>query len=129
MGSSEVRYKRYMTDEDGKSCWDWPPNKVSKEEIKSLMGCCLKIAINFFFKNFVYTFGGEQYVQDFGGPIGARLTMCLARVVLQAWSEEFSSILKDCKIGEHLRAIYVDDGRNVVDKLKMGSRYNPQKEK
>ena len=98
---------------------------MKDEDIKKLMGCCLEIAVKFFFRNFVYTFGGEMYVQDFGGPIGARLTMCLARVVLQAWSEEFSSILKSCDINEHLRAIYVDDGRNVVDKLKLGTRYDP----
>ena len=84
MGSNEVRHKRYLEDEDGKSCWGWPSDKISEDNLRKLMGCCLEIAVNFFFHNFVYTFGGEKFVQAFGGPIGARLTMAIARLITKS---------------------------------------------
>ena len=40
---------------------------------KLLMGLAMELAINFFFKNFCYTFGGKKFVQLHEGPIGARL--------------------------------------------------------
>ena len=129
MGSREVRHNRYINDDDGKRCWDWLSYRATEIDKKKLLGCCIEIATRFFFSNFVYTFGGENYVQAFGGPIGARLTMCLARLVMQAWSEEFSSIPKKCDIKEHLRAIYVDDGRNAMDKVGLGYRFNKESQR
>ena len=87
---------------------------------------CLEIAINFFFTNFVYTFGGEFFLQKFGGPIGARLTMAVSRLVMQAWYDEFKEILKNSNIEEKSKGIYVDDGRDIVTKLKIGTRYNEE---
>ena len=91
----------------------------------------MEIAVQFFFHNFTYTFDGEYFVHSSGGPIGAHLTMALARHVMQSWSESFSTILKENEIGEHfhLSGIYVDDGRNVIDILKSGMRYEKEKKK
>ena len=114
MSSLECK-KRTLNMNSPKSCWDWPEEEPSQQEIKILLSLALQIAVVFFFENFVYTFGGECFVQCGGGPIGARLTMALARLVMQAWSEEFSKILRKNMIGEHLRGIYVDDGRNVLE--------------
>ena len=55
--------------------------------------------------------------------------MCVARLVLQEWSEEFSRILKSNNIEEKLRAIYVDDNRGMFTKLKLGQRYDTEKER
>ena len=87
------------------------------------MAILLEITVNSFFRSFVYTYGGEYFIQGDGGPIGARLTMCVARLVLQDWYESFRAILDQSKIGEHLRGLYVDDGRNVVDILPLGTRF------
>ena len=70
MGSLECK-KRYM-EESEKSCWDWPKKSPNEEEMSELIGALLKISINFFFQNYVYTFGGQNYLQGSGGPIGAR---------------------------------------------------------
>ena len=51
--------------------------------------------------------------------------MCVARLVLQEWSEEFSEILKNCKIAELLKAIYVDDSRGMFSLLRQGERFDP----
>ena len=39
------------------------------------MGLAMEIGVVFFFSNLMYTFANEVYLQTFGGPIGARLTM------------------------------------------------------
>ena len=54
--------------------------------------------------------------------------MALARLVMQSWGENFSRILKKNNIGEYLRGIYVDDGRNIIDILSNGIRYEKEKE-
>ena len=67
-------------------------------------------------------FGGKVHLQSFGGPIGARLTMSVARQVVQEWNETYRRILKDCGKEELLRAIYVDDSKGMVTKLNLGER-------
>ena len=124
MSSLECK-KRDLNINSPKSCWDWPDIEPNPNETRLLLSLALQIAVLFFFENFVYTFGGECFVQCGGGTIGARLTMALARLVMQSWSEEFTRILRDNMIGEHLRGIYVDDGRNVLDILLDGTRYIP----
>ena len=91
------------------------------------MGRALDIAINFFFKNFSYTFGGELLVQIFGGPIGARLTMCVARIVMQQWREDYRRLLDRANIRELLSKIYVDDNREIIEILKPGLRFIEEK--
>ena len=65
--------------------FDWPqtvdfmPLKIKKQ----LMGLAVELAVVFFFKNFCYTFGGKKFIQIDGGPIGARLTMAVAQIVMQ----------------------------------------------
>ena len=70
-----------------------------------------------------------QYLQCSGGPIGARLTMAIARLVMQDWWDIFSHVLKISKLKERLRAIYVDDGRIIVEKLKKGVKYDKVEKK
>ena len=58
-----------------------------------------------------------------GGPIGARLTMCVAKLVLQQWKEEFDIIIKEANLEERFSKIYVDDNRCIIEKIKAGLRY------
>ena len=87
------------------------------------MAIMLEISVKFFFGNFMYTFGGFKFIQTSGGPIGARVTMLLARLVMQEWWDRSKAILKESDLKEYLRAIYVDDGRMMIEKLKEGVRY------
>ena len=119
--------KRHLMKDSEASCWTWPTEELSSSEKKDLLATTIEVAIKFFFSHFMYTFGGQDYLQSSGGPIGARLTMAVARLVLQEWSEVFKEILKKSDIKELLRGIYVDDGRNVVSKLKPNMRYNTEK--
>ena len=83
LGSLEVRRREVR--ESGEGNWVWPEAVPTVRETKILIGIALEIAVKMVFTNFVYTFGGESFLQSFGGPIGARLTMCAARLVLQDW--------------------------------------------
>ena len=113
------------------SRFEWPnttqfiPTLVKQK----LMGLATELAVVFFFKNFCYTFGGKKYIQIDGGPIGARLTMAVARIVMQDWKEKFNQILINSKIVEILSGLYVDDGRTVQRKLEYGERYCRERQK
>ena len=117
--------QRHLVTNGEKSCWIWPSVEIKEDDIRNLLAVSIEVAIKFFFKHFVYNFGGQNYLQEDGGPIGARLTMAVARLVLQDWSEQFGQILKSCKIVELLKGIYVDDGRNVLSKLSNSMRFDP----
>ena len=101
------------------SSWVWPTREPT-HEIKILMSIMLEISVRFFFENFVYTFGNKTFLQSTGGPIGARLTMCIARLVMQEWWEKLARILKKSNLEVLMRAIYVDDGRMIVQIIKQG---------
>ena len=133
LGSFECT-RRYITDEylkEGKmvkSFWVWPDKEPTEAEMKILMAIMLEVSIKFFYDNFVYSFGGKNFVQSSGGPIGARLTMAMSRLVMQQWWEDFDKILSGSNIDCKMRAIYVDDGRMIIKKLQKGARYcNVQK--
>ena len=49
--------------------------------------------------------------------------MCIARLVMQEWWDHFKVILESSNLKEFLRAIYVDDGRMMLEKLKLGVRF------
>ena len=119
MNSEECK-QRYINVNSSESNWEFPSVLIGRREKRKLLGAALEIAVRWFFKNFTYTFGGRLYLQNGGGPIGARLTMCVAKLVLQQWKEEFSMILKDSNISELLSKIYVDDNRCLVEKIRFG---------
>ena len=50
--------------------------------------------------------------------------MCVARIVLQQWREDFQRILNRAEIEEKLSRIYVDDNRTVLSYLREGMRFN-----
>ena len=89
------------------------------------MGLAMETAVVFIFRNFCYTFGGKKFVQLSGGPIGARITMAVARLVMQNWKDKYNQILKASKIEEILSGLYVDDSRGMHRKLRYGERYCP----
>ena len=97
-------------------------------ELKAqLMGFAIKAAVRFLFKKFVYTFGGKMYRQMSGGPIRARLTMAVARLVIGQWKDEYNTILRKSNIKELSSGLYMDDGRTVHRKLKLGEWFDKSK--
>ena len=81
------------------------------------------------FENFTYKFGGQYYKQMEGGPIGARLTMCAARLVMMQWAEEYNAIMIEGGVEPELLEIYVDDGRQAGPAFRLGTRWEPASRK
>ena len=100
---------------------------LTKAEKKQIIGRVCEIAVRTLFTNFVYTFGGQSYLQLIGGPIGARVTMAVARIVMQKWGENFRVFLQNSGMPTPLLKGYVDDGRIVTMVLKMGARFDSKR--
>ena len=49
--------------------------------------------------------------------------MCGAQITMQEWRDNFGEILKRSNIKELLAGLYVDDGRNLIEILKLGVRF------
>ena len=86
--------------------YSWPQiiEYIGTDAKRLLMGLAIEIGVVFFFNNFTYTFANQVFLQMFGGPIGARLTMAVARLVMQTWFEEYEKILDRSKIDQLLSA-------------------------
>ena len=88
------------------------------------MGRVAEIGTRVIFQNFVYKFGGEAFHQQGGGPIGARITMCAAKMVMQHWAERYLEILVKAGLRVPLLSGYVDDGRQGGTTLRRGMRFD-----
>ena len=76
------------------------------------MGTVLEIAIKTAFKNFVYQFDGEFFLQAAGGPIGASMTMSVSTLLNESILKEYVTIFEnsDSEVVELLSVDnYVDD--------------------
>ena len=108
---------------ENKFKWPYKCDFIPLKDKRKLMGFAMEVAVGFLFKNFTYTFGGQKYLQSSGGPIGACVTMAVARIVMQHWKDYYDEILKKSDIVELLSGLYVDDGRTFHRKLYMGERF------
>ena len=120
MQSKEMRGKKAGLE----VVWEFPAREATPYQQKVLLSKMCRIAVNILWENFMYTFGGEVFLQMEGGPIGARCTMAASRLVMQEWSENYLDIL--IRSGLTVDAIkgYVDDGRHWTDLLIRGTRFN-----
>ena len=62
-----------------------------------------------------------------GGPIGARVTMCAARLVMQDWGEKYNEILTTAGLKLWTNGGYVDVTRQGTSKIKEGVRFDKEK--
>lgn len=81
------------------------------------------------FENFLYSFNNKIYIQCYGGPIGARVTMGAARLVINDWGERYSEIMLRSEIKMYLRALYVDDVRQGTSRIRHGVRFEETESK
>ena len=104
--------------------WIFPSRTPTEAEKRIMLGRMAEIGVRIIFSNFCYTFGGKNYIQMAGGPIGARVTMAAARLVMQNWSEQYRQILEKASLDIKLFTGYVDDNRQATSTLRQGMRFN-----
>ena len=95
----------------GDSYWVWPDREPTERHRQMMMARAAEIGTRTIFENFMFTFGGENYLQTKGGPIGARVTMCAARLVMEDWGKRYTIILLNSGLNVWILKGYVDDGR------------------
>ena len=113
-----------MVDGDSEKQWIFPQVHPNAQEEKELIARCAEIAKRTIFRNFCYKFAGKVYLQTDGGPIGARVTMCLARIVMHDWGEKYRVIITKASLRIALLSSYVDDVRQGSTCLRFGMRYD-----
>ena len=74
------------------------------------------------FENFTYRYGGLLYKQASGGPIGARVTMATARLVMISWGANNRITLESSRMWLGILAGYVDDVRQDGTGIGMGKK-------
>ena len=62
------------------------------------------------FERHFYTFGGKQFKQSGGGPIGLRGTCAIARLVMQWWDKQWLARVDGLGLKINLAVRYMDDG-------------------
>jgi hypothetical protein len=74
----------------------------------------------------MFSFGGKNYLQARGGPIGTRVTMCAARLVMDDWGKQYTTILLNSGLNVWFLRGYVDDGRQATSRMGIGMRYDQE---
>ncbi|MCP3678952.1 MAG: hypothetical protein GY782_01110, partial [Gammaproteobacteria bacterium] len=112
--------KEAMGADLGSNQWVFPIIAPCKFQLKLLLAACLGIGVRATFRLHTYTFGGKLFQQLSGGPIGLRLTCCVARLRIIAWLVEVLKRLVDAGIKIFLAKFYVDDIRLVLSLIAKG---------
>ena len=103
--------------------WVFSMRDPTEKEKRNLIAAALEIGVRTSFTNHIYQFGGKKYRQARGGPIGLRITMAAARLVMGEWGRSMTKIMLDAGLKIWLRASYVDDVRTGTSVLAKGKRW------
>ena len=83
----------------------------------------MRLAVEIMFNTHVYSFGGDCFKQNEGGPIGLRSTYALARVVMGRWDAKWKERMMSSNIKVEDDGRYVDDARMFMYPLRAGWRW------
>ena len=115
--------------EEGEERFLYPQIQLTKEEEINMFATALEIAVKFMFTHHVYSFGGKIFRQTDSGPIGLRITMAVARLVMGEWGKKMRNILTEADIKLYMESLYVDDARYLTSALKEGVRWSQEEKK
>ena len=102
--------------------WIFPPVKLEEWEKKRIIAEVIGVATKAMFRNHYYQFGGKNFHQEQGGPIGLRGTCAIARLVLQVFDTKWK-VLGDANIRTWMILRYVDDCRAMLQPIRSGWRW------
>ena len=125
-----MKNKEIMGKEKGTEyTWVFPKRQPTEKQRRQLASRTVEIGLRTVWESFVYTFGGKYYLQSEGGPIGARVTMAAARIVMFDSSCHYRSLLEDICLWCPLLKYYVDDVRQITGRLRAGVRFSIEEKK
>ena len=120
MKNKEINSKK----EKMETKWCFSQTIPTEEQVREIAARVAEIVMRSIFENFTYKFGEQTFRQSSGGPIGARVTMAAARLVMQDWGENYRSSLERSKMEIGLLSGYVDDVRQGGTSLRLGLRFD-----
>ena len=94
-----------------------------------MIAVALEIGVYASFSLHNYTFGGSNFRQKKGGPIGARLAMAVSRVIMEIWRRLVRYRLQAAGVRIYLEGGYVDEMRHLLSLLEKGLRWNKEEDK
>ena len=106
--------------------WEFPKKELTGLERRKVFAKVTEIAVVTLFENFSYKFGGKNFRQNSGGPIGVRATGAASQLVVEDWAENYFEILEKADIWVALEGGYVDDGRQITNQLEKGMRFDKE---
>ena len=71
----------------------FPHVRLRPNEKRLLVATVAEIATEAMFQHYFYNFGGKQFQQIEGGPIGLRGTCTIARLVMQIFDRKWESLV------------------------------------
>ena len=109
--------------------WCWPKAEITEKVRIELIGRMVEIGVRVMFENLVYSFGGENYLQTEGGPIGIRGTGAVAKLRTRSFCKKLKRVIEEGKMTVEMLKIYVDDGRLIMREPEKGAVYNKESKK
>ena len=82
-------------DNEDNDQWIWPKVEIPEQDRTELIGVMLEIGIRVMFRNLVYSFGGEYYLQTEGGPIGIRGTGAVSKLITRDFCQKLKRVLEE----------------------------------
>ena len=111
-------------EDDPEYQWIYPRARPTELQLRQIISRCCEIAVRVLFEHFTKKFGTTWYQQASGGPIGARVTMVVARLVMSDCGCKYKKILVDSGIHADLLGGYVDDMRQESGVLAIEMAYD-----
>ena len=105
--------------------WEYAP-EPGRLGTRLLMAAAIRIGVLAVFEMHVYAFGGHEFKQSDGGPIGLRFTGVLARIRVNHWANKVINILESNNIKVLLAKSYVVDFRFILQRITRGLRFIPE---
>ena len=65
MNNAEINSK----DKEGDTYWIWPDRVPTERHLKMMMGRTAEIGVRTLLVNFIFSFGGKNYLRSRGGPL------------------------------------------------------------
>ena len=100
------------------------PNKGWTElEKKILVAEMVRIGVIVMMNTHLFRWDGRMFLQRKGGPIGLRVTCCVARITMLHWDGKLLEKLKKNNVKLDEGARYMDDIRAILSGLREGWRW------
>ena len=104
--------------------WCDSRHDIMEHEKRMIIATAMEIGVNVAMSTHVYVFCGRLYLQWAGGPIGLRITACLAALIMKLWDIAWLTLLdrEEIDLVDYFR--YVDDARSFARPLIHGVRWD-----